>query len=275
MSEAERVPTGVDPSRLSAARVYDYILGGTNNFEIDRAGADQLRAAFPELENWAWTNRGFHQRAARWLAGERGIRQFLDIGSGLPTQMNTHEVVQAIVPDATVLYVDNDPSVAVHAEVLLAGSGRVRFVAGDLRDPDTLLNHPDIRSAIDFRQPVGLFLTAILHFVSDESKPHDLVATYVDALAPGSYLALSHGTADRWPPEVLARGRAVYQNASAQLHARSRDEVARFFEGLELVPPYDGAEPAVTYGGMWGAEDPEAADDDASRALYCGVARRP
>ena len=275
MTEDQQVPPGIDPATPSPARLYDYYLGGTNNFRADRDAAERIRARMPELADAAWANRGFHQRAALWMAGTAGIRQFLDIGSGLPTRNNTHQAVGRATREARVVYVDNDPLVRVHASALLVDAGETRLVTADLRDPDGVLNHPQTRELIDFAQPVGLLMTAVLHFVSDGSDPRGLIARYVAELAPGSYLALSHITADRKPPAATAAIRGIYANATEQVYLRSRAEVERFFDGLELVPPYEGAAAAVTYVGEWGAEDPDMADSDGSRWSYGGVARRP
>jgi hypothetical protein len=274
MTEAERVPPGVDPLTPSAARLYDYYLGGTNNFQVDRDAAERMRTLMPELSDAAWANRGFHQRAARWIA-ERGVRQFIDIGSGLPTTGNTHDAVQQVNPGARVVYVDNDPMVAAHARGLLAGDGSTRFILADLRDPDSVLGHPELLGHIDLGEPAGLLMTSVVHFVADGSDPWGLVARYLAAMAPGSYLALSHATMDRLPPRMVEAGLEMYARAAERLYPRSRAQVELFFDGLELVPPYEGAQDAVGYVGSWGAEDPEAAQSDGSRVLYCGVARRP
>lgn len=273
MTEAERVPPGVDATTPSPARLYDYYLGGTNNFAVDRAAADHMRTVMPELSDAAWANRGFHQRVARWMA-ERGIRQFIDVGSGLPTSGNTHEAVHRASPGARVLYVDNDPMVAAHARDLLAGSGMTRFIQADLRDPASILDAPETRDLIEFGQPVGLLMTAVLHFVPAEGDPWGLVGQYLAAAAPGSYLALSHSTMDQLPPRMVAAGLDMYQRAAQPLYPRTRAEVERFFAGLELVPAQPGGDPAVGFVGAWGAEDPDAADSDGSRILYCGVGRR-
>jgi S-adenosyl methyltransferase len=274
MAEAQPIPAGVDPTVPSPARLYDYYLGGENNFQVDRDAAEKMRVVMPEMSDAAWANRGFHQRAARWMAA-RGIRQFIDIGSGLPTRGNTHEAVQKVAPGARVVYVDNDPMVTAHARGLLAGDGSTTFVEADLRDPDGLLGHPELRGLIGFGEPAGLLMTSVVHFIADDDDPWGLVASYVAAVAPGSYLALSHSTMDKLPPRMVKAGMDLYARASQRLYPRSRAEVERFFVGLELVPPYDGAEPVVGHVGLWGAEDPEAADSDGSRVNYCGVARRP
>jgi hypothetical protein len=274
MTEAPSVPPGVDPTTPVPARLYDYYLGGTTNFEADRDAAEKLRANLPELTDAAWANRGFHQRAARWMAAEHGIRQFLDIGSGLPTQGNTHEAVATGAPGARVVYVDHDPMVLAYAPQLLSGTA-TRLIRADLRDPDSVLGDPQVRALIDFGEPAGLLMTAVLHFVADDLDPWGLVARYADALAPGSYVALSHATADRLPPQAVQAMYDTYAHATEKIYLRPRAQVERFFDGLEIVPPYLGAEPAVTFVGQWGAEDADLADSDGSRVLYCGVARRP
>ncbi|HVB42276.1 MAG TPA: SAM-dependent methyltransferase [Streptosporangiaceae bacterium] len=271
----EEIPAGIDPTRPSPARMYDYLLGGTHNFQIDRDATERFRAQMPDLEDASWANRGFHGRAAKWMAVSRGIGQFLDIGSGLPTQSNTHEVLHTVAPSARVVYVDNDPMVLVLAKELLSSDGTTAFVHADLRDPDSVLGHPDLRALIDFDEPVGLLMTAVLQFVGDSSDPWGLVRRYCDALAPGSYLALSHITGDKLPPRSVQTGVEIYGKATASAYPRSRAEIERFFDGLELVPPFEGADPALTHVGIWGSEDPQAADTDGSRLLYCGVARRP
>jgi hypothetical protein len=275
MTETQRVPPGVDPDTPSPARLYDYCLGGTDSFPADRDAAEKIRARMPELADAAWANRGFHQRTALWMAASRGIRQFIDVGSGLPTPNNTHQAVQKAAPDARVLYVDNDPLVRAYASALLAGDGSTGFITADLRDPDSVLTDPRTRELIDFGQPVGLLMTAVLHFVADGSNPRGLLARYLGELAPGSYLALSHVTADQKPPAAVRVLLDTYARATEQLYMRTRAEVERFFDGLELVPPYEGAAAAVTYVGEWGAEDPELADSDGSRWCYGAVARRP
>jgi len=275
MTQDQPVPPGIDPARPSPARLYDYYLGGTDNFPADREAAEVIRARMPELADAAWANRGFHQRAALWMAGSRGIRQFIDIGSGLPTQNNTHQAVQKAAADARVVYVDNDPLVRVHANALLTGEGSTRVITADLRDPGSVLGHPELRELIDLRQPTGLLMTAVLHFVADGSNPRGLVARYAAALVPGSYVALSHITADQKPPAAVQAILDIYANATEQIYMRTRAQVERLFSGLDLVPPYEGAPAAVTYVGEWGAEDARLADSDGSRWCYGGVARRP
>jgi hypothetical protein len=269
------VPPGVDPATPAPARLYDYYLGGHNNFVADRLAAERLRLSLPELSDAAWANRGFHQRAAGWVAEDQGIRQFIDIGAGLPTQGNTHEVVRRGAPGARVAYVDHDPMVLAHAQQLLTGTDSTTLVVADLRDPGSVLGHPGLRELIDFGEPAGLLMTAVLHFVADSADPWALVQRYVSALAPGSYLVLSHATGDRLPPQAIRAMLKTYENATEKLVLRPRPEVERFFTGLELTSPYPGAEPGICFTGQWGAVDPDAADSDGSRVLYGGVARCP
>jgi S-adenosyl methyltransferase len=270
-----RVPAGVDPAKPAPARIYDYLLSGENNFASDREAAERITAVVPEIKDCAWANRGFHQRAARWIA-RRGVRQFIDIGSGLPTVGNTHEVVQAVDPHCRVVYVDNDPMVREQASELLTNRADVRVVLGDLRDPDRVLTDPGLRALIDFSQPAGLLMTAVMHFVGDEWNPQRLLARYLAALAPGSYLSLSHLTDDQRPPHAVNEFRRVFDAATEQIHFRSRAEIERFFAGLKLVSPHrPGAKAGLSYAGEWGAVDPVLAKNDGSRWLYCGVGRRP
>jgi hypothetical protein len=275
VTEDPPVPAGVDPAVPSPARLYDFYLGGRHNFPADRAAAERIITAMPDLPDAAWANRSFHQRAARWMAAEQGIRQFIDIGSGLPTAGNTHEVVQAVAKDARVVYVDNDPMVALFSAELLGGASTATVITADLRDPAAVLGHPDLRALIDAGEPTGLLMTAVMHFVASSSDPWGLVDQYMASLAPGSYLALSHVTADRLPPSGVETGLDVYATATENIHVRSRDEVQRFFEHLDMVPPHGGAPAGVCYVGEWGAEVPSLADSDGSRMMYCGVGRRP
>jgi hypothetical protein len=275
MAQAERAPVGVDTTRPSPARMYDYMLGGTHNFQVDRDATEEFQAQFPDLEDAAWANRGFHGRAAKWMAIEQGIEQFIDIGSGLPTQSNTHQVLHAVNPNVRVVYVDNDPMVLATAEELLTDDGATAVIKADLRDPDGLLGHSDLRRLIDFDQPTGLLMTAVLQFVNDASDPWGLVARYVGALISGSCVALSHVTGDKVPPRSIATGVRIYTRATQSAHPRTRNEIERFFDGLEIIPPFAGASPAICRIGIWGSEDQESADSDGSRVFWCGVARKP
>lgn len=274
MHQAPEVPPGVDASVPTAARIYDYMLRGHNYFDADQRACQRLLTAVPYAQDIAAANRGFHQRAAKWIA-ERDIRQFIDVGSGLPTVGNTHEVVQNIVPSAHVVYVDRDPMVELHSRALIGNTGTISVICADLREPDTILDHPELGKMIDFSQPVGLLMTAVFHFVSDTADPWALLSRYLDELVPGSYLSLSHLTDDYKPPAAAEGFRAVFDSATDHMYYRSRAKVERFFDGLELVPPYDGAPAEVAFAGYWGCEDAELADSEGSRWLYCGVAKKP
>lgn len=273
MAESDQVPPGIDASKPSVARIYDSLLGGVNNFAADRAAADLMRSRAPELVDAAFANRGFHQRAAKWIA-ERGVRQFIDLGSGLPTVGNTHEVVRKVHPDAHVVYVDIDPMVQMHSTRLLEGDDTVAVVVADLKDPDAVVGSEAVRRLIDFREPVAVMMTAVLHFVSDADDPAGVVARYLAPLVPGSYLALSHTTGDHKPPQAVAAMNEAGRRSAGGNYVRSRAQVRQIIGQLEIIPPYDGAQPEITWVGLWGCEDPAAADSEGSRWLYCAVAAK-
>src|SRR6266545_654986 len=215
----------IDTTRPHPARMYDAYLGGKDNYAADREAVRQVLRVAPELRDTARANRAFLQRAVRFLVGEVGIRQILDIGTGIPTAGNVHEVAGQVAPGTRVVYVDNDPIVHVHANALLTGSGTTAIVLADLRDPGAILAHTKLRELIDFSQPVGLLLVAILHFIAEAEDPAGIVATLRAALPPGSYLALSHGTADFHPPGVAGEAAASYEHATAPLVLRTFEQV--------------------------------------------------
>ncbi|MFS8197270.1 SAM-dependent methyltransferase [Streptomyces sp. CWNU-52B] len=223
----------IDTSKPHPARIYDYLLGGKDNYEVDQRAADALAAVAPEVWIGVRANRAFLQRAVRHIVGS-GVRQILDIGTGLPTSPNVHEIAQEVAPDVRVAYVDNDPIVKTHADALLSRSGATSIVLADLRDPRSILDHPDVRRVIDFDQPVAVLLVAIFHFVTDAENPGQIVATLRDALPKGSFLVLSHATGD-FADRTDAQ--AVYKNATATMNLRSRAEVERLFDGFELIEP--------------------------------------
>jgi hypothetical protein len=264
-----RINTGVP----NPARVYDYLLGGKDNFPADREVADQVLAIAPVAREVVEDNRAFLRRVVEVLTGEAGIRQFIDLGSGLPTQGNVHEIARAAAPEARVVYVDNDPMVVTHSRALLAGDNTVA-IEGDLRHPDKVLEHPDVRELIDFSRPVALLLLAILHFLPDEEDPFGIVARYTDALPAGSHLAISHGTRDiperpdLSPEEMADMGAKVeqlYQLTTGSLVTRTRAEVERFFDGLELL------EPGVVEIQRW---RPDGRSSLLPGGFYGGVARK-
>jgi len=231
-------PSRVDVRKAYPARRYDYWLGGKDNFAADRRSGDAVEEVVPTIRLSIIENRRFLQRAVRFLV-EAGIGQFLDIGAGMPTDANTHEVAQAIAPQSRVVYVDNDPIVVSHARALLRSSpqGRTDYVEADLRAPQDILQAPQLRATLDMGRPVGLLLLAVLHFVPDADDPYGLVAQLVAAMPPGSYLVMSHGTYDPLPPEMIARCEEVNAVIDAPWRPRSREEFARFFDGMELVDP--------------------------------------
>ncbi|WP_322769516.1 SAM-dependent methyltransferase [Frankia sp. Cr1] len=264
-----------------SARMYDYYLGGKDNFPADRVAAEAVLRDFPQARTVAACNRKFLQRATRFLAAEAGIRQFVDIGAGIPTSPNLHEVAQQVAPDARVVYVDNDPLVLVHARALLTSGpeGATAYVDADLRDPEKILASLEVlRDTLDLTRPVALSLVAILHFVSDTDGPYDIVRTLLDALPAGSYLTLTHATGD-FAPEEMERAASIYRARGISAQARSKVEVERFFGGLDLV------DPGVVVAHRWRPDPPPtdpAADEkkkieltDVDVSCYAAVARRP
>jgi hypothetical protein len=259
----------IDTSKPHPARMYDAYLGGKDNYAADREAVRQILRTWPEVRDMARANRAFMQRAVRFLAGEVGIRQFVDIGTGIPSAGNVHEVAGQVAPGARVVYVDNDPIVHVHANALLTGSGTTAIVLADLRDPGAILAHPKLRELIDFSRPVGLLLVAILHFIAEAEDPAGIVATLRDALPPGSYLALSHGTADFHPPGVAGEAAASYERATAPLVLRTFEQVSAFFGGFELV------EPGLVQAPLWQPDGkPPRPKDLARLGVYAGVGRK-
>jgi len=263
------------PERPFAAGIYDYLLGGTANSAADRETVRQMLEVLPEMRQSAWGNRGFLQRAVARMAGEWNINQFLDLGAGLPTQRHTHEVVGELRPDGRVLYVDIDPRVVERGSALLADVPGAAVLQADIRDTDRILTAPQTRELIDFDRPVGLLMVAVTHFVLDEDDPWGLVRRYLDAVPAGSYLAISAPTADKQSSRIRDTIRAAYARTPTPAVERDLTAFTRFLDGLEIVPPYPGAEPVVVHVGQWGAEDPEEADDDGSRWWYAAVARKP
>ncbi|HEY9523757.1 MAG TPA: SAM-dependent methyltransferase [Thermopolyspora sp.] len=213
------------------ARVYDYILGGKDHFAADREVAEKMMAATPDTRNTIWANRAWLGRAVRFLAGEAGIGQFLDVGSGLPSKENVHEVAQAIDPAARVAYVDIDPIVLVHARALLDINDRTKVIGGDLRHPERIIE--DAAGFLDFEKPIGVMLGAVMHFIEDRDRPYDVVRALMEALPSGSYMALSH-VEDR---PHMTEAASVYQPFGAKIAFRTRERIAQFFDGLELVEP--------------------------------------
>lgn len=226
-------PPAVDTATPNVARIYDYLLGGTSNYACDREAATDILAALPDGKDVMRANRAFQQRAVRYLAGEVGITQFIDIGAGLPTQGNVHEIAHRINPRARVVYVDNDPVVLAHSRAILNATANVVAIRGDLRYPEQIIEHPTLRALVDLGRPVAILLVAIVHFIGDNDDPYGVLAQLKSAIPPGSYLALSHGE-ER--PEVSDAAR-VYDRSPSPATVRRRDQIASFFDGLQLVEP--------------------------------------
>ena len=259
----------IDTTRPHPARMYDAYLGGKDNYAADREAVRQILRNWPEVRAIARANRAAMQRMVRFLAGEAGIRQFLDIGTGIPSAGNVHEVAGQVAPDSRVVYVDNDPIVHVHANALLTGSGTTSIVLADLHEPGAILAHPKVQELIDFSKPVALLLIAILHFIAEEENPYGIVATLRDGLPSGSFLALSHGTADFHPPGAAGEAAASYQTATAPLVLRTFDRVSAFLDGFELV------EPGLVQAPLWRPDGrPPRPKDLAKIGVYAGVGRK-
>jgi SAM-dependent methyltransferase len=235
----------VDAAIPNVARMYDYYLGGYHNFAADREAAEKILAIFPDTPAAARTNRRFLQRAVRHLAAA-GVRQFLDIGAGLPTQGNVHEVT-----DGRVVYVDNDPVAVAQARSLVAGLDRVSVACADLREPEALLADPDVAGHLDFAEPVAILMVSILHFVPDAADPAGLIARLRDATVPGSHLVVSHLTLDGIPAAPAAAGQAVYRTSSAPIVPRTHAAILRLFDGYDLL------EPGLVRLGEWRPDDAE------------------
>jgi hypothetical protein len=236
VGEHGSLPAGVDPTTPNVARMYDYALGGKDNFAVDREVMQQLYAVVPYGSRPALENRAFLGRAVRFLANA-GIRQFLDIGSGLPTQGNVHEVAHAVASDARVVYVDYDPVAIAHSKALLSDTDRAVAIQADMRRPDDILASAAVTALLDFSEPMAVLLVAMLHLLPDDQDPDGIVARFREAMVPGSYLVLSHITSHEQPPEVVAHLKKVFEQAREPMVPRSRQEILRFLEGLELVDP--------------------------------------
>jgi O-methyltransferase involved in polyketide biosynthesis len=261
-------PVKLDTSVAHSARLWNYLLGGKDNFAADREAAEQALALMPELVLSARADREFLGRAVRFLAREAGIRQFLDIGTGLPTANNTHEVAQTVAPDSRIVYVDNDPMVLVHARALLTSTpeGATDYIDADVRDPDKILLAAE--STLDFDQPVAIMLLGILNFVVDDEEAYAIVSRLLDAVPSGSYLVISHPTREVNPEAVDEAMRLWNASGSAPIKARSRDELARFFDGLDVL------EPGVVSCSRWRRAPGESGVDDVV-SEFAAVGRKP
>ncbi|MFF7337724.1 SAM-dependent methyltransferase [Streptomyces sp. NPDC008163] len=253
----------IDTGRPHSARIYDYLLGGKDNYRVDQQAGDELVATAAQERAGARANRAFLERAVRHVVGA-GLRQVLDIGTGLPHSPNVHEVALEAAPDARVAYVDNDPIVTAHADALLRSSDQVGVALADLRDPQGVVEHPQVRGVIDFHRPVALVLTSVLHFLTDAQEPQRAVATLRDALPAGSCLVISHATDDF---ADCRAAQAVYAHATTPLTPRSHAEIEKFFDGFELLTP--GLVPVPS----WRPDAPVAARPP-TIGVYGAVARK-
>ena len=259
----------IDTSRPHPARMYNYYLGGTDNYPADREAAEAVLQVAPVVREAARENRAFLRRAVRFLIAEAGVRQVIDLGAGIPADGNVHEIARQVARDVRVVYVDNDPIVQVHTNALLADDPNTRVVLADLRDPAAILAQPQVRELIDFSQPVALLLIGVLYFITDGEGPGQLVGAYRDSLPQGSYLALSHGCANEVPEDVVQGATAAYDKATAPLALRTVPQIRRFFDGFEPV------DPGLVYLPMW---RPDGAPPDLQQAsrtgMFGGVGRK-
>ncbi|MER7519497.1 SAM-dependent methyltransferase [Streptomyces sp. NPDC126499] len=262
-------PPGIDISVPSVSRMYDFYLGGSHNFEVDREAARKAMEFLPGLPKIMQANRAFMRRAVRHAVAE-GVTQFLDIGSGIPTFGNVHEVAQAASDRARVVYVDHDPVAVAHSRAVLDGDDRSGVVAADLRKPREILHSPEVGELLDLDRPVALLLVAVLHFLEDADEPYEAVAELLDALAPGSLLVLTHASYEGIPvpPERAGGAVGVYRDIRNPLVMRSREEVTRFFDGTELVAP--GVVPMP----RWRPDHPDEEEDPFAFSGFAGVGRK-
>jgi len=268
MPDSDDVPYAVDFTKPNVARMYDYYLGGKDNYPADREAARLVLGAAPDVPLAALENREFLKRVMQFLVREQGIRQFVDIGPGLPTQGNVHQLARQHDPDAKVVYVDNDAIVLAHSRSLLKGVSGVTIVPGDLRQRERIFADQELRALIDLSMPVALCMTLVLHFVPPDDDPYGAVARFRDALCPGSFLVLSHVTGDAREDGTRTEVDHIYENANAPLIMRTRDQVAGFFNGFELI------EPGVVFLSQWRPTGEHFARGG-TRWGYCGVGQKP
>lgn len=261
------VTAPVEVTVPNAARIYDYLLGGYHNFAVDRQFVDRMESIVPGAIAHGHANRAFVGRSVRWLVAQ-GVRQFLDIGSGIPTLGNVHEVAQAAAPDARVMYVDIDPVAVAHSRAILGGNPLTGVVRGDVRRPGDILYHPGVLRLLDFTRPVAVLFNAVLHFVPDSADPAGILAQFRAAIAPGSYVALTHGIEIKGWEDEADEVRALYRNTPTTAYSRDREQVRAMLSGLELV------EPGLVPVNEW-RPDPELAEDGSALGLLAAVGRTP
>jgi SAM-dependent methyltransferase len=267
MGQPSWVTSRVDLEHPSAARVCDYYLGGSHNFAVDRRMARRAIELWPELPLIMQANRAFLRRSVRYLV-RQGITQFLDIGSGIPTEGNVHEVAQAAAPEARVVYVDVDPVAVAHSRAILSGNQRADIVQADLRDVAAILDDPRTKRLIDPTQPIGVLMVAMLHFVRDEADPANIIAQYRTVMAPGSYLVVSHATQEG-RPDLVGSHTELYRRTATPMTMRSRLQIEALLGGFDLVPP------GVVFLPLWRPDSPADVDDHPERFTgYAVVGRR-
>lgn len=258
-----RPPDDLRLDKPTPARMYDYFLGGKDNFAVDREAAERVKQAVPNTHEIVWENRFFLQRTVRYLA-EAGIDQYVDLGTGLPTQGNVHEIAQQVIPAARVVYADNDPIVLTYGRALLADRPTTTVITADMREPHAILGNPAVQDLIDFSRPVAVLFVAVLHFIRDSEDPAGLIKAFRAVMAPGSHLVLSHLTTDGPPPAAVAQTVEVYEGATSPIVFRTRQQIAQMFDGFIL------ARPGLVRPWQW---HPEPTDTMHTKWLYGGVGK--
>ena len=267
MTQVDWIPDSVDVGRPSTARMYDYVLGGGHNLEADRILVDKMLAVQPEIRRFAIMNRSFLRRAVLYMV-EQGVRQFLDLGSGIPTVGNVHEIAQQVAPESRVVYVDIEPVAVAHSQLILEGNERAVMVQADITEPDVVLFDADTRRVLDFSRPIGLLAVTIGHHVSDDRDPVGVFGRYRDAVVPGSYLAITHSTSD-FEVNRNEETSEMVRREHINITLRSRAEILELFKGFELVPP------GLVTTSQWHPDRPdEAAVDPAEDGMYAGVGKK-
>ncbi|MFI6095710.1 SAM-dependent methyltransferase [Lentzea sp. NPDC051213] len=257
----------IDLDRPSAARIYDAHLGGFHNFQVDREAAAKIAAFMPELPDILRANRSFLRRAVRELI-DLGVTQFLDLGSGIPTVGNVHEIAWKANPDCRIVYVDLDPVAVSHSRAILGGIGQATALRGDLRRPKDILSNPETQRLLDFSQPIAVLMFAVLHFVPDEDDPAGIIRQYLDATVPGSYLAISHASLEGSEPEKAQEATQQFRRSVTEFSMRTRAEITGLFDGLDLI------DPGVVYLPEWRPDPGDEIGDPRRASTFAGVARK-
>jgi S-adenosyl methyltransferase len=270
MSTTTWAPDDIPQDRPNAARIYDYFLGGYHNFEVDRQAADRLAQTNPDVRSASWVNRAFLRRCVRFLV-KQGIEQFLDIGSGIPTVGNVHEIAQAALPSAHVVYVDIDPVAVAHSQAMLRDNASVAAIRADARQPDQILDHVEVRRLLDWSKPAAVLFVAVLHLLPDDDQAYRAVVTLRDAMAVGSYVAVSHPSCEDASPTLLQQINTLTPVSSSRYQYRTLAKIGRFFDGLDLV------EPGLVRTPLWRPESPQDLLVDEPKRAFCfaGVGLKP